>query len=71
MTIKAGTWIPADKFNEDECPNCKSTDISGEEYDFETNNRDITCQDCGCKWAEVYILKGAEILDEDLWEDAS
>lgn len=45
----------------DECPRCESSDITGEEFDFDGNCRRVQCDSCGLRWREDYEYTGFEI----------
>ena len=52
--------------NPDKCPYCKSSDITADHPDFDTNfcSRIVRCneENCGKKWIDVYELKDIEEL---------
>lgn len=42
------------------CPYCNGTDIVTGNYEPETQVQDITCENCGKTWNEVFQLTGIE-----------
>jgi RNase P subunit RPR2 len=44
------------------CPKCKSTDIEGDSAEFSFNQawRDVTCNNCGEFWRELFTLTDIE-----------
>ena len=46
-----------------QCPRCKSTHISGDSIDIDSNTatQDVTCSDCELGWTDIYTLTSIEI----------
>lgn len=47
------------------CPKCGGSQINGETYDYETQSRVITCNDCGFELTELFGIVGVEIAGEE------
>jgi formate dehydrogenase maturation protein FdhE len=45
------------------CPFCRSTDICGEEFDFEGGARKVVCNTCAKMWREVWQITGYEPIE--------
>lgn len=45
------------------CPNCKGTEMIGEEFEVAGTYvyQEVYCKDCGCIWNDVYHLVDIEI----------
>ena len=47
------------------CPNCgKNVDVTGGSFEVSDNQawQEVTCNECGCKFNDVYTLTDVEIL---------
>lgn len=46
------------------CPGCGSEDINFEDVDFQadTNYQECSCNDCDCRWHEIYKFCQKEII---------
>jgi hypothetical protein len=54
------------------CPSCGGGNISGGrmEVDGSSSSQKITCEDCGAEWADMYGLKGYDVLEGGLDTEA-
>lgn len=46
------------------CPGCGSEDVNFEDVDFQadTNYQECSCNDCDCRWHEIYKFCQKEII---------
>ena len=40
------------------CLDCGSSNISGGQMDFDSETREVECNDCGSVWLDIYKLVG-------------
>jgi DNA-directed RNA polymerase subunit RPC12/RpoP len=52
-------------YNGTKCPNCGSEDITGEDFDYESNTRPVSCNSCNARWNETFQLTGFTDLELD------
>ena len=51
------------------CPCCGSRNIEGEDFDFEGESREVSCNKCNARWNELFTLTGFELIEEDGEDD--
>jgi len=46
------------------CPKCKSSDIEGSSFDVDDKyvTQDLTCNECGFSYRDVYTLSNVEVI---------
>lgn len=56
--------------NPNECPFCGSSEITGDdpEWEFDTATRKIECYHCGKKWVEKFKMYDVDFDESDLAE---